>query len=341
MRGFAAVAGAAAMLAGVLLAASCRQPETPAAASATPAPSAPAGPVITGIPSLPSDPEAVVVSPLQGVGFTGSAACMPCHVEAHAQWDASSHAHTIRVADIEDEDLLASIIPCSDMSVTHVLGDRHEVRFLVEDRQVPWGQGRFLALPCSWRPVEKAPEVHHLGEWRDRPFEGACAACHVTGFQRDQSFLEVGVGCESCHGPGAAHVAAPTKLNVVTFEGTARDEITICASCHLQDAVSQRTGLKFPDGYVPGGSLFDDFKYDWTLLEQAPTEKALDVHQKILVRSVVHDGDESLRCTSCHAMHGLGDEKHRELPAQPYCQTCHEPDMKVKEYSQQCNVCEF
>jgi hypothetical protein len=294
-----------------------------------------------GIAPLPEDPAASVVSPLADAGWSGSQSCQPCHVEAHAQWDASSHAHTIRKAEMDDEDLLASIIPCSDMSVTHVLGDRHEVRFLVEKPDVAWGTGRWLALPCSWRPREKAPETHHLDDWRTMPFEGSCAACHVTGFRKDQSFLEIGVGCESCHGPGARHAAAPTKANIVGFRGAARDEVTICASCHLQEAVSQRTGLKFPDGFVPGGSLFDDFRFDWSKLDQADATKALDVHQKILIRRIVHDGDDSLRCTSCHALHGLEHEKHRSLPRQDYCSTCHEQDMKLKEYSQQCNVCEF
>src|SRR5205085_9438571 len=105
-------------------------------------------------------------------------------------------------------DRLASLIPCSDMTVTHVLGDRHETRFLVEKPDVPWGQGRFLALPCSWKPHEKASEVHHLEDWRTLPWETSCAACHVTGYRDDDSsFLEPGIGCEECHGPGSRHVA--------------------------------------------------------------------------------------------------------------------------------------
>lgn len=337
MRCVALIATLTLATAGILLASACRSPDP--AGQATPAP--PTAATIAGIPSLPEDPGASVISPLAETAWVGSQACMPCHVEAFGQWDASSHAHTIRPATLDDEDLLASIIQCSDMEFTHVLGERHDVRFLVEDRSAAWGEGRWLALPCSWRPKEKEVVMHHPGEWRSRPVESSCAACHVTGFRKDHSFLETGVGCESCHGPGGAHVAAPSKANTLTFEGSARDEVTVCASCHLQDAVSQRTGRKFPDSYVPGGSLFDDFVYDWSLLESAGVEKALDVHQKILVRRIVHDGDDSLRCTSCHAMHGLSDEKHRELPMQDYCLTCHEPDMKVKEYSQQCNVCEF
>jgi hypothetical protein len=326
--------GLVALLAPLL---ACRPDRTPPAESASaPAPA----PAVTLAP-LPADPEAVVVSPLAEAGWVGSQACMPCHPTIHGEWDASSHAHTIRKASLEDEDLLASIIPCSDMTVTHALGDRHEVRFLHERPEVGWGQGRFLALPCSWRPHEKAPEVHHGDDWKTRPFESACAACHVTGFRKDHGFLEIGVGCESCHGPGGLHVKQPGKGTILGFAGHARDEVTVCASCHLQDGVSKRTGLKFPDGYVPGGSLLDDFKFDWTLLDHAAVEKALDVHQKILVRRIVHDGDDSLRCTSCHSMHGLGHEKHRALPQQDYCGTCHQPDMTLKEYSQQCNVCEF
>ncbi len=312
----------------------------PAPATAPGAASTP-GPAGARMPPLPADPLLAVLSPLAGTEVVGSARCMPCHADAHGSWNASQHAHSIRVISMDEEDLLATLVPCSDMTATHVLGERHDVRFLVERPDVAWGDGRWLALPCSWKPKEKAPDIKHLEDWRERPVESACAACHVTGFRRDHSFVEPGVGCESCHGPGGQHVLAPSRANIVAFGGAARDEVTVCASCHLQDGVSRRTGLKFPDGYIPGGSLLDDFTFDWDSLASADLTRALDVHQKILVRRVLLDGDDSLRCTSCHQMHAMGHEKHRSLPVQEACSTCHQPDMKLKEYSQSCNVCEF
>jgi len=298
-------------------------------------------PATSGIASLPEDPKAIVRSPLADAARVGSSACQPCHFAQHAQWATSSHATTVREADADDEDRLSSFMSCSDMTVTHVLGDRHQVRYLQERSDVAWGEGRFLALPCSWDVHAKSLELLHESDWRTLPWESSCAACHVTNQAADMSFTELGVGCEECHGPGGQHVAAPSKSNILTFRGTARDEVTACASCHLQDGRSKRTGRKFPDGYVPGGTLLDDFEFDWSVLDNPDPSKAIDVHQKLLIRNVLRDGDASQRCTTCHSLHDLSHEKHEKAPTSALCDTCHQPDMKLREYRQSCNTCEF
>ena len=101
------------------------------------------------------------------------------------------------------------------------------------------------------------------------------------------------------------------------------------------------TGMKLPPTYLAGGPLFDDYHFDWSELEQSEDGKVLDLHQKFNVRNVVVNGDDSLRCTSCHSLHALGHEKHAQLPKQDYCFLCHQADLSLKEYSQSCNVCEF
>ena len=299
------------------------------------------------------DPLLARASPLAGVDFVGSEACAPCHPAEAEQWRASPHATTIRDAELADEDALNDIIQCSGMGFTHVLGDRHHVRWLRERDDVSWGEGRWLALPCGWDVHDKEVTFHHRATWRELPFETGCAACHATGWRaEDHGFLEVGVGCEECHGPGGRHVTSAAKDDILRLGGSpAPVEVTVCASCHLQGGRSLETGLKFGPRYVAGGSLFDDYRFDWSQLEPSATAAGeamgaaagspIDVHQKLLVRRVVFDGDRSLACTSCHSLHRLTHEKHAELPPEPYCLTCHHEDMTLKEYSQSCNVCEF
>ena len=279
--------------------------------------------------------------------YAGSEACMHCHVEAFQTWKASSHATTVRPAEFADEELLETFIECSGMWFTHVLGDRHHVRFLVEDEEVAWGEGRVLALPCGWDVHEKTVTSHHPDSWRDKPWESYCAGCHVTGFRaEDHGFLEYGVGCEECHGPAQEHANTAVPWGVLSFtDSSAEQEVTVCASCHLQGGESKSTGLKLAPAYRAGGELFDDYEFDWASLDAPPAEdaKILDLHQKINVRDVVVRGDDSLRCTTCHTVHDQKHEKHRELPRQDYCLLCHQPDdaYSLKEYSQSCNVCEF
>uniref|UniRef100_UPI0018DF374A cytochrome c3 family protein n=1 Tax=Neoroseomonas rubea TaxID=2748666 RepID=UPI0018DF374A len=92
--------------------------------------------------------------------------------------------------------------------------------------------GRRQALPWAWdsRPrAEGGQRWYHLmaqeslraGDplhWtgRDQTWNFMCAACHSTGLERgydatrdryETTWTEISVGCESCHGAGAAHVA--------------------------------------------------------------------------------------------------------------------------------------
>ncbi len=59
-------------------------------------------------------------------------------------------------------------------------------------------------------------------ETKQRMFDAACVGCHSLGFQK-QGFVNIkatpqfaNVQCDSCHGPGAQHAAAPTAGNYKT-----------------------------------------------------------------------------------------------------------------------------
>jgi len=67
----------------------------------------------------------------------------------------------------------------------------------------------------------------------------ACLGCHMTGFLRPggTEFIDTAteqltdVGCESCHGPSAAHVASMDKK-----KGTSRKvDAVVCYGCHTPD----------------------------------------------------------------------------------------------------------
>jgi predicted CXXCH cytochrome family protein len=288
--------------------------------------------------TTPPAPAAAPVAP-PASAWVGSAACAACHAEESKQWAASWHHQTVRAATPEDRDQLSGFLACSDLDAGYVMGGRHETRWLTEDTANPWGSARWQALPCGISKGDDGPTLHHPEDWQTRPWETDCAGCHVTGFRGPkEGFLEPGVGCESCHGPGAEHAKSGDPKLIVSFPST--DEVTVCASCHLQGATSARTGLHVPDAFVPGRPLFDDWKFDWSKLDM--TASPVDVHQKELIREHATGGPSSdLKCTSCHSMHGLNHEKHATVAPSSICFRCHEPDMKLKEYQQSCDVCEF
>ena len=83
-------------------------------------------------------------------------------------------------------------------------------------------------------------------------YENRCAGCHQTGFavQVDTAsyggtpvkevvtgYVELNIGCEACHGPGAAHAASHDPADIVnpgTFTGVEgiRRANEVCGSCH-------------------------------------------------------------------------------------------------------------
>ncbi len=71
-------------------------------------------------------------------------------------------------------------------------------------------------------------------ETKQRTFDAACIGCHSLGFQKPGGFVNIkatehlaNVQCESCHGPGAEHVAKPT---VALYKTPAKNES--CLICH-------------------------------------------------------------------------------------------------------------
>jgi predicted CXXCH cytochrome family protein len=115
----------------------------------------------------------------------------------------------------------------ADFTITETFGVDPLQQYLVL-----FPDGRRQALPWAWdsRPREQGGQrwyhlmaqdalpatdpLHWTG--REQSWNFMCASCHSTGLVRgydaathryDTSWTEISVGCESCHGPGAAHVA--------------------------------------------------------------------------------------------------------------------------------------
>lgn len=73
---------------------------------------------------------------------------------------------------------------------------------------------------------------------RHKEFHLTCVGCHVTGYERPGgstvTHLRDGaltnVGCEVCHGPGSAHVAAPATANIQ--RGVTE---RLCTACHNEE----------------------------------------------------------------------------------------------------------
>lgn len=336
-------------------------------------------------------PHSAIASPSATPGFTGSAACRPCHADAYAAWRGSQHAAAMQHATAETVrgDFGGVTVSYGELSTTFFRrGDRFVVRtdgpdgkpgefevrytFGIEPLQqylVELPGGRLQALPFAWdtRPAAEGGQrwFHLYPDERltaDDPlhwtraaqnWNAMCADCHSTAVEKrydattrhyTTTWAELTVGCEACHGPGAAHLAwartrdpadASKGLTVrlderrgVTWtmdpaRGTAarsrpRDserEIETCAPCHArraQIAEGWRAGAPLLDHYLPALLTPDLFHADGQQRDE------VYVWASFLQSRMYQAG---VTCSDCHEPHS----QRLRAEGNALCAQCHLP----------------
>lgn len=84
----------------------------------------------------------------------------------------------------------------------------------------------------EWSQSQHAHAMETLERESSKP---NCVPCHVTGYGQVGGFIDMertphlaGVGCEACHGPGAAHLANPSRPY-------GRVSLPNCTGCHTAE----------------------------------------------------------------------------------------------------------
>lgn len=168
-----------------------------------------------------------------------------------------------------------------------------------------------------------------------------CMTCHnsypefVPGSENKYTFVDNGIGCERCHGPGEVHVAEKRSGKIVDIT-TGIDysivnpaklpvalQFDICQRCHIQGNTVLNEGKSFFD-FRPGMQLSDVMNVFMPLYEGREHEHIMASHA------------ERLKMSSCYkeSMKRVADNKVSSL--KPYknaitCVTCHDPHVSVKE----------
>jgi hypothetical protein len=166
----------------------------------------------------------------------------------------------------------------------------------------------------------------------DRAIYPRCLECHGTSFvsqapppnRYDKSSLVLGISCERCHGPGAAHIALyssehpPKKGDATGIVNPAKlargRNIDTCAICHAGLGEPLAPALS----YVPGAALEKYLK-----LPKMDAEQAVDVHgnQVQLLESSRCYLSSQMTCVTCHNVHTV----QRDAAAYShYCLDCHQ-----------------
>ncbi len=174
-----------------------------------------------------------------GATFVGSETCKKCHERTYLEWKTSLHSRMMRdvklepLANIGDFNTPNDVRTFSKEDVAYTLGSQWRQQYLKKEGQ------DLIVLPAMYNVS--------LGVWRayfpDKPVErdwfNRCAGCHATGVDpKKQTFVEMGVACEACHGPGSNHVEAVPGFEIPTILQASRLTpalaAQICGSCHTR-----------------------------------------------------------------------------------------------------------
>ncbi|MGB8478367.1 MAG: tetratricopeptide repeat protein [Acidobacteriaceae bacterium] len=198
----------------------------------------------------------------------------------------------------------------------------------------------FYTKPMTWG-LGPGYEFTDLGF--NRPILAGCMACHsgrstpvpaTNGRYEKVVFPEMTIGCERCHGPGAAHVQAimsgaslhKKDLHIVNpAHLTPTLANNICMSCHeIADARVLKPGKSFQD-FRPGTPLDDTFSVLMVppSRKSPPQEDHLQQYYSMTLSKCYRATGGRLRCITCHDPHV--EPSRQEAPAyfNSKCLTCH------------------
>jgi tetratricopeptide (TPR) repeat protein len=250
----------------------------------------------------------------------------------------------------------------ADFEVKYTFGVAPLQQYLVE---LPGGRLQAVAVTWDARPREQGGQrwfrqypneaIDHTDElhWtrRAQNWNYMCADCHSTQVRKGYdagtdsfktTYAEIAVGCEACHGPGAAHARwaknpRPGSSNGLTVQlderkgvswprdaagkparstpRTTEREIEVCAQCHARRA-------QLAENYVPGRPFMDH--YLPSLLSPALYHVDGQQQDEVFIwgswlQSRMHAA--GVTCSDCHDPH---TQKLR-APGNAVCAQCHEP----------------
>jgi predicted CXXCH cytochrome family protein len=222
-------------------------------------------------------------------------------------------------------------------------------------------KGRLQALSIAWdsRPAAEGGQrwyhlypderidhddpLHWTGAFQN--WNSRCASCHSTDLAKNYDragnryttrWAEIAVGCESCHGPGARHLAwaagdasiaergLGTSLAAVwqpsagerpsrAEAGMLSPQLQVCSACHsLRTELAHRDpGAAFADGYALSPLRDGLYFPDGQMREEVYVTGSF-------LQSKMHAN--AVSCTNCHEPHG----GRLHIEGNGLCLQCHE-----------------
>ncbi len=235
-----------------------------------------------------------------------------------------------------------------DYEIINVIGIGRRQNYLTK-----FPNGEMHVLPVEWDIkremwVDRSSlDSHYPGKgtfWSNPEsiWQFKCGGCHVTGLEinydeikdtYDTTWVDLGIGCEACHGPGSNHVKAASEYfdyEKDTIVNPAklpwRLRTMVCGQCHnwgqsTAEISASKEGIpkkyNFPFGFKAGEALYlyyDEAEDEGKRHHQQYNEWNESEHSKV-----------GVMCTNCHSVHEGDDLKvaMTKLASDSLCMDCH------------------
>jgi hypothetical protein len=202
----------------------------------------------------------------------------------------------------------------------------------------------FYTRPMKWAP---SPGYEFTDLGFNRPITPGCIFCHsgrpnpiagTNGRFESTPFSEISIGCENCHGPGAAHLKAVTtnatsEKNPAHFDPAIVNPArltpyladNICMACHQTgDARVLKPGKSYKD-FRPGHLLDDTL----SILAVPPTRESppssdhVEHYYSMTLSKCYRASQGRLSCITCHDPHVQPSAEEAPAYFRSKCLTCH------------------
>ena len=239
----------------------------------------------------------------EDLGYLGSARCLSCHAGLHPEivrkWQSSPHALTSKPPSSREYSTgdQEKSFPPEQEGFLLVIGD--------EGKRPVWVQADFQAFLQEGPKLSITFPPHDLLAIEGESVNAAhsCFGCHTTGYSvSGKEYVEPGVGCEACHGPGREHVSSEGSIEHIVNPGrlSADRNRMICGQCHSLGAdPSGKHPFPVLNGrlpFQPGSDLTAAF------VDGEPVVTLQGGEYSTFVNSP--EPYSSQLCTDCHDPHG-------------------------------------
>lgn len=171
--------------------------------------------------------------------FVGSETCKRCHERTYLEWKTSLHSRMMRdvniepLANIGDFETPSEVRTFTKEDIDYTLGSQWRQQYLKKEGD------DLIVLPASYLVFKGEWKPYYVDEPAKRDWFKECAGCHATGVDPEKrTYVEMGIACEACHGPGSNHVQAVPGFEIRTIINASRltpaAAAQICGSCHTR-----------------------------------------------------------------------------------------------------------